>query len=93
LSKLKNEISGTVVFLFQPAEEGAPEGEEGGASLMIKEGALDNPKVDVAFGLHIESNIPAGDIQYKEGSFMASADLFKIKVKEKVAMVLNLGWV
>jgi len=83
LSKLKNEISGTVVFLFQPAEEGAPEGEEGGASLMIKEGALDNPKVDVAFGLHIESNIPAGDIQYKEGSFMASADLFKIKVKGK----------
>ncbi|MBP9215350.1 MAG: amidohydrolase, partial [Chitinophagaceae bacterium] len=83
LSKLKNEIAGTVVFLFQPAEEGAPEGEEGGAALMIKEGALDNPKVDVAFGLHIESNIPAGDIQYKEGSFMASADLFKIKVKGK----------
>lgn len=83
LSSLKNDIAGTVVFLFQPAEEGAPEGEEGGASLMVKEGALDNPKVDVAFGLHIESNIPAGDIQYKSGSFMASADLFKIKVKGK----------
>jgi amidohydrolase len=83
LSGLKADIAGTVVFLFQPAEEGAPEGEEGGASLMVKEGALDNPKVEVAFGLHIESNIPAGDIQYKSGSFMASADLFKIKVKGK----------
>jgi amidohydrolase len=83
LSGLKADIAGTVVFLFQPAEEGAPEGEEGGASLMVKEGALDNPKVEVAFGMHIESNIPAGDIQYKSGSFMASADLFKIKVKGK----------
>lgn len=83
LTKLKSEISGTVVFIFQPAEEGAPEGEEGGAALMVKEGVLDNPKVDVIFGLHIESNIPAGDIQYKSGAFMASADLFKIKVKGK----------
>lgn len=83
LSSIKNEVPGTVVFLFQPAEEGAPEGEEGGASLMVKEGALDNPKVEAAFGMHIESNIPAGDIQYKSGAFMASADLFKIKVKGK----------
>lgn len=83
LSKIKNEIAGTIVFLFQPAEEGAPKGEEGGAALMIKEGALDNPKVDVVFGMHIESNIPAGDIQYKSGAFMASADLFTIKVKGK----------
>ena len=83
LSKLKTDMPGTVVFLFQPAEEGAPEGEEGGASLMVKEGALDNPKVEAAFGMHIESNIPAGDIQYKSGAFMASADLFKIKVHGK----------
>ncbi len=83
LSKLKTDIPGTVVFLFQPSEEGAPEGEEGGASLMVKEGALENPKVEVAFGMHIESNIPAGDIQYKSGAFMASADLFKIKVHGK----------
>jgi amidohydrolase len=83
LSKMKADIAGTVVFLFQPAEEGAPDGEEGGASLMVKEGALDNPKVDVAFGMHIESNIPAGDIQYKSGAFMASADAFKIKVHGK----------
>ena len=83
LSAMKKDIAGTVKFIFQPAEEGAPEGEEGGASLMVKEGVMDNPKVDVVFGMHIESWIPAGDIQYKSGSFMASADLFTIKVKGK----------
>lgn len=83
LASVKSEIPGTVVFLFQPAEEGAPEGEEGGAWLMIKEGALDNPKADVVFGMHIESWIPAGDIQYKSGAFMASADAFKIKINGK----------
>ncbi len=83
LSKLKNEISGTVVFLFQPAEEGAPSGEEGGASLMIKEGALENPKPDAIFGIHIESFGDNGKIYYKPEAFMASADLFTIKVKGK----------
>jgi amidohydrolase len=83
LAGMKNDIAGTVKFIFQPAEEGAPEGEEGGAALMVKEGIMDNPKVDVIFGMHIESWIPAGDIQYKTGSFMASADLFTIKVKGK----------
>lgn len=83
LSTLKKDIAGTVKFIFQPAEEGPPEGEEGGAGLMVKEGVMDNPKVDVIFGMHIESWIPAGDIQYKSGSFMASADLFTIKVKGK----------
>ncbi len=67
LSKMKEDVPGTVVFLFQPAEEGAPEGEEGGASLMIKEGALDNPKVEAVFGLHIQSGIEAGTIYYKPG--------------------------
>lgn len=83
LSGMKKDIAGTIKFIFQPAEEGAPEGEEGGASLMVKEGVMENPKVDVIFGMHIESWIPAGDIQYKSGSFMASADLFTIKVKGK----------
>lgn len=83
LSSMKKDIAGTVKFIFQPAEEGAPEGEEGGAALMVKEGVMDNPKVDVVFGMHIESWIPAGDIQYKQGAFMASADLFTIKVKGK----------
>ena len=81
LASMKNDIAGTVKFIFQPAEEGPPEGEEGGAGLMVKEGVMDNPKVDVIFGMHIESWIPAGDIQYKPGAFMASADLFTIKVK------------
>ncbi len=83
LSKLKNEISGTVIFLFQPAEEGAPSGEEGGAPLMIKEGALENPKPDAIFGIHIESFGDNGKIYYKPEAFMASADLFTIKVKGK----------
>ena len=83
LSAMKKDIAGTVKFIFQPAEEGPPENEEGGAPLMVKEGVMENPKVDVIFGMHIESWIPAGDIQYKSGSFMASADMFTIKVKGK----------
>lgn len=83
LAAMQKEVPGTVVFLFQPAEEGAPGTEEGGATLMIKEGALDNPKVDAVFGLHIESQIPVGEISYKSGAFMASSDWFTIKVKGK----------
>ena len=83
LSSMKKDIAGTVKFIFQPAEEGPPTGEEGGAPLMVKEGVMDNPKVDVIFGMHIESWIPAGDIQYKSGAFMASADQFTVKVKGK----------
>ncbi len=83
LSSMKKDIAGTIKFIFQPAEEGPPAGEEGGALLMVKEGAMDNPKVDVIFGMHIESWIPAGDIQYKSGAFMASADQFTVKVKGK----------
>lgn len=83
LSSIKKDVAGTVKFIFQPSEEGPPEGEEGGAALMVKEGVMENPKVDVVFGMHIESWIPAGDIQYKPGAFMASADLFTIKVKGK----------
>ncbi len=81
LSAMKKDIQGTVKFIFQPAEEGPPVGEEGGAGLMVKEGVMENPKVDVIFGMHIESWIPAGDIQYKQGAFMASADMFTINVK------------
>lgn len=83
LSGMKREIKGTVKFIFQPAEEGPPEGEEGGAALMVKEGVMDNPKVDVIFGLHIESNIEIGRIEYKSGAFMASSDWFRIKVNGK----------
>jgi len=83
LSGMKNEIKGSVKFIFQPSEEGPPEGEEGGAPLMIKEGAMDNPKVDAIFGLHIESDIEVGKIEYKSGAFMASSDWFTIKVNGK----------
>ncbi|MGH2552704.1 MAG: amidohydrolase, partial [Chitinophagaceae bacterium] len=83
LSGMKSDLKGSVKFIFQPAEEGAPDGEEGGAPLMIKEGVMDNPKVEAIFGLHIESDIPAGTIEYKPGAFMASADWFSIKVKGK----------
>jgi amidohydrolase len=83
LTGMKNDIKGTIKFIFQPAEEGPPEGEEGGAELMVKEGVMENPKVDVIFGLHIESEIEAGTIEYKPGSFMASSDWFTILVKGK----------
>ena len=80
LSKNKADIKGTVKFIFQPAEEGPPAGEEGGADLMVKEGVLENPKVDVIFGLHIRSISPLGQIEYKPMGFMAASDWFTIKV-------------
>ncbi len=83
LTGIKSELKGTIKFIFQPAEEGPPEGEEGGAPLMVEEGVMDDPKVDAIFGLHIESNIEVGQIQYKPGAFMASSDWFHIIVKGK----------
>jgi metal-dependent amidase/aminoacylase/carboxypeptidase family protein len=69
LAGMREELHGTVKFLFQPAEEGAPEGEEGGAELMVKEGALENPKVDAVFGLHVTSRYEVGQLAYRpEGS-------------------------
>ncbi|AUP81423.1 amidohydrolase [Flavivirga eckloniae] len=83
LAKNKEKINGTVKFIFQPAEEGPPPGEEGGAKLMIKEGVLENPKVDAIFGLHIRSNYEVGTIYYKKGGIMASVERFLINVKGK----------
>ncbi|MEP2239724.1 MAG: amidohydrolase [Maribacter sp.] len=83
MSKNKDKIKGTVKFIFQPAEEGAPPGEEGGAALMIKEGVLQNPDVDAIFGLHINSQTPVGTIRYKSGGTMAAAQRFQINVKGK----------
>ncbi len=83
LSKNKDKIKGTVKFIFQPAEEGPPPGEEGGASLMIKEGVLENPKVDAIFGLHINSGTEVGTIKYKAGGIMAAVERFVIKVNGK----------
>ncbi len=83
LSNNKDKIKGTVKFIFQPAEEGPPPGEEGGALLMVKEGVLKNPDVDAIFGLHINSQTPVGVIRYKSGGTMAAAQSFTINVKGK----------
>lgn len=83
LSKHTNLIHGTVKFIFQPAEEGPPPGEEAGAPLMIKEGVLENPKVDAIFGLHISSDTPVGVINYKPGGTMAAVEQFTVSVKGK----------
>jgi amidohydrolase len=83
LSKNKDKIKGTVKFIFQPSEEGPPPGEEGGALLMVKEGVMENPKVDAIFGLHINSQTPVGVIKYKAGGIMAAAQSFTIKVNGK----------
>ncbi len=83
LKDMRKDVAGTVVFLFQPAEEGSPNNEEGGAPLLIKEGAMDNPKLDVVFGLHMAASLPAGMLAYKSGAAQASSDLFKIIVHGK----------
>lgn len=85
LAAMKKDLQGTVKFIFQPAEEGSPGDEDGGAPLMIKEGVMDNPKVDAIFGLHINSLVEIGQIRYKAGPFMASSDWFTIKIKGKQA--------
>ncbi len=81
LAGMRDKIKGTVVFIFQPAEEGPPANEDGGAPLMVKEGVMDNPKIDAVFGIHINSQTEAGTIKYKSGAFMASSDWFQIKIK------------
>ena len=83
LSKMRADIPGTVKFIFQPAEEGPPKGEEGGASLMIKEGALDNPRPAAIFGLHVTTWLPAGKFGAASGPLMAAADTFDITLKGK----------
>jgi amidohydrolase len=85
LAGMKKELKGTVKFIFQPAEEGAAQGEDAGAELMIKEGVMENPKVDVVFGLHINSQTEVGKIKYKPGGILASVDDMKIIVKGRSA--------
>jgi len=83
--KADADLTGTFVFLFQPAEEGPPPGEEGGAALMIREGALADPQPDVIFGLHCMGYLQVGQIGYRTGGIMARADRFRIKIKGKQA--------
>ncbi|MGM0588718.1 MAG: amidohydrolase [Bacteroidota bacterium] len=83
LTDMKDQLKGTVKFIFQPAEEGAPPGEQGGAGLMVKEGVLENPDVDVVFGQHINSQTEVGTIRYRPRGTMAAADRFVITVHGK----------
>ena len=80
LAGLRAELRGSVKFIFQPAEEMPPEGEDGGARMMIAEGALENPAPDAIFGLHVTSQLPTGTIGYRSGPTMASSDSFRITV-------------
>jgi amidohydrolase len=79
LTAMKAQLPGTVKFIFQPAEEGPPLGEEGGAPMMLKEGAFENPKVDAVFGLHVFP-MEVGTVEYRSGGLMASADNYYITV-------------
>ena len=83
LASIRKDLKGSVKFIFQPAEEGVPKGEEGGAEQMVKEGVLENPKVDVAFGLHISSTSEVGTITYRPGGAMASVNDLRITVTGK----------
>lgn len=85
MASMKNDIKGTVKFIFQPAEEGPPFGEEGGAELMVKEGVLESPKVDAIFGLHINAQTEVGKISYRPGGTMAAVNDMKITVKGRQA--------
>ena len=83
LAGMRAQLPGTVKFIFQPAEEGTPGGEYGGAELMLKDGAFTNPKPDVAFGFHTLAGVHAGTIQYRPGGQWASADQIRITVRGK----------
>ena len=83
LTQIKDQLTGKVVFVFQPAEEGAPPGEEGGAELMIKEGMMDKYGIEVMFGQHISAGLDVGKVRYKLGGIMAAVNSMRIVVKGK----------
>ena len=80
LAGMKSQLAGSIKFIFQPAEEGPPSGEEGGAALMIRQGVLENPKPEVIFGLHVYAGVEAGTIAYRPGPAMASSDRIRVTV-------------
>ena len=83
LAGVKEDVPGTVVFIFQPAEEGAPPGEQGGAEMMVEQGVLKSPEVDAVFGIHINSKTPVGEVRFKPGGALAAVNRLVIKVKGK----------
>ena len=85
MAGMRKDLKGSVKFIFQPAEEGVPKGEEGGAELMVKQGVLENPRVDAIFGLHINSQTEVGRINYRPGGTMAAVSDMRIVVKGRQA--------
>jgi amidohydrolase len=85
LASMKAELPGTVKFIFQPAEEGPPPGEEGGAPLMVKEGALENPRPEAIFALHAFAEMPVGEVGYSVGAAFSAADTWEVKITGKQA--------
>jgi amidohydrolase len=85
LTSMRADLPGTIKFLFQPAEEGVPRGETGGAEQMVKEGALENPKAVAVFGLHMNAATPVGEIRYSIGPAMSASDTFEVKIIGKSA--------
>lgn len=83
LTRMRDQIPGTVKFIFQPAEEGAPAGETGGATQMLREGVLENPRPKAIFALHAGPHFRAGQVAYTPGPFLASSDTFTIRVVGK----------
>lgn len=82
LTQMREQVPGTVKFIFQPAEEGAPAAEDpAGAEAMVQQGVMQNPKVEAVFGLHVFANVPTGQIAYRSGPFMAASDSFEIIVR------------
>jgi amidohydrolase len=80
MASIRKDLPGAVMFVFQPAEEGAPQGEEGGAALMVKEGVFDGFKPDAVLGMHVVSSVPVGMVALRAGGAMASSDTFRITV-------------
>lgn len=80
IAKNKANLKGSILFIFQPAEEGAPTGEQGGAEMMLAEGIFKDYKPEVAFGIHITSSIPSGVLGYHSGPAMAAVDTFDLTV-------------
>jgi amidohydrolase len=89
LSRMRNEIAGGVKFVFQPAEEGPPEGEDSGAVRMIREGALDNPRAQAIFALHTNPNLEAGTIGYAPAAVLASSDSVTVRV---IGQKVHAAW-
>ncbi len=80
LTAIKSDVAGTVKFIFQPAEEGVPPGEEGGAALMVKEGALENPRPQAVFGLHTFAEMAVGEMGYSDGPAFSASDTWEVKI-------------